>query len=292
MHYPKYYDPLYYPEYYPELFATPSSVKLWLETSLSSHITLCSSRHQPSGIKFSVQWRDPYYLVCSYVDGKLKQCTLSLEKIQSKNYSHCQIVSRLCRAPPPVPPSSSQILNLYSVIAQKEPAWLFHSNDLYRLHLSHLPAPVLLSAAKSCSRDPQKVLRNKTTYISTIIDHFILERNIFISAVRNGATTFSQDSLCIFVERTEQLYGSSVAALLREAPFQLSHRLRRLVHRPSSSGGLQWYHESIDELVRRLCTFSAGALLSELKKIPVHHYFLENLTEFYESNIHFGVERI
>ena len=48
MHCPNYYDPLYYPKYYPELFATPSSVKLWLETSLCSHISLCcpcSSRH-------------------------------------------------------------------------------------------------------------------------------------------------------------------------------------------------------------------------------------------------------
>jgi len=80
LHYPNYYDPLYYPECYPELFATPSSVKLWLETSLTSHSSFCSSMHL-SGVKFSVQWRDPYYLICSYVNGKLKQCTLSLEDL-------------------------------------------------------------------------------------------------------------------------------------------------------------------------------------------------------------------
>ena len=49
-HYPNYYDPLYYPKCYPELFATPSSVKLWLETLLCSqslispsavHVRLC-----------------------------------------------------------------------------------------------------------------------------------------------------------------------------------------------------------------------------------------------------------
>src|SRR5271169_4377008 len=84
VHYINYYDPLYYPECYPELFATPPSVKLWLETSLCSHISLCclcSSRHCLSGVKFSVQWRDPYYLICSYIGGKLKQCTLSLENL-------------------------------------------------------------------------------------------------------------------------------------------------------------------------------------------------------------------
>ena len=92
MHYPKFYDPLYYPECYPDVFATPSSLKSWLETSLSSHTTFCSCSRQPLGIKFSVQWRDLYYLICSYVGGRLKQCTLPLEKIQSKDYSHCLIV--------------------------------------------------------------------------------------------------------------------------------------------------------------------------------------------------------
>ena len=153
LHYPNYYDPLYYPECYPEVFATPSSVKMWLETSLCSHISLCcpcSSTHQLLGVRFSVQWRDPYYLVCAYVDGKLKQRVVSLEDLQSKTYVHCQIVSRLCRASLVVP-LSDPCIDVYSVIAQEEPAWIFHSEGLYRLHLSWLPAPVFASAAKSCS---------------------------------------------------------------------------------------------------------------------------------------------
>ena len=183
LHYPIYYDPLYYPECYPEVFATPS-VKVWLETSLCSHISLCcpcSSTHQLLGVKFSVQWRDPYYLVCAYANGKLKQCMLSSEDPQSKTYAHCQIVSRLCRASFVVPQSDSCI-EVYSVIAQEEPAWLFHSDDLYRLHLSQLPAPVLASAAKSCSRDPKNIPRNKTSSISKIIDHFADESSIRIEA--------------------------------------------------------------------------------------------------------------
>ena len=273
MLYPIYYDPIYFPECYPEIFATPSSVKLWLETSLCSHISLCrscSSRHLASGVKFSVQWRDSYYLICLFAGGKLKQCRLSLEDLQSKKYSHCQIVSRLCKASLPVPPSASRIVDLYSVIAKEEPAWLCYPVELYRLHLFDLPAPILSFAAKSCSSDtlPVKACRDKSSCISIIIDHFILERNIFISAMRNQTTTFSQESLCIFVGHIERLYGTSVAALLREPPFQLSPCL---VHRPSLSGGLQWFHESIDELVRRLrSSFSADALRGELKKIPAH----------------------
>ena len=54
-------------------------------------------------VKFSIQWRGPYYPVCAYADGKLKQCTLSLEDLQSKTYTHCQIISRLCRASFAVP---------------------------------------------------------------------------------------------------------------------------------------------------------------------------------------------
>ena len=40
--------------------------------------------------------------------------------------------------------------------------------------------------------------------------------------------------------------------------------------RPLLPGGSQWFHESINELVCRLHSFSAAALLSELKKLPVH----------------------
>jgi hypothetical protein len=273
MLYPKYYDPLYFPECYPEIFATPSSVKLWLETSLCSHISLCcscssSSRHHFLRVKISVLWRDPYYLICSYVDGKLKQCILSLDSLQSKNYSHCQIVSRLCKAPPPVCPSASQILELYSVVAQEEPAWLFHSVELLRLHLSHLPAFILSFAANACSSDTRKVYRNRSSCISIIVDHFVLERDLFISAERDQMTAFSQDRLCKFVEHIKRLHGTSVAALLRENQFQLSPCLKR---RPSISGSLHWFHESIDELVHRLCSgFSADALRGELKKIPAH----------------------
>lgn len=141
--------------------------------------------HYLLGVKFSVQ-----YMICSYV----------------------------CR-PSLVAPLSGQNVDVYSVIPQEEPAWLFHSENLYRLHLSQLPPPVLAFAAKPCSTDPQKVPRKKSSSISKIIDHFVSERNIFIPAVRNGATIFSQDRMCIFVDHTERLYGASVAALLRGPPF-------------------------------------------------------------------------
>jgi hypothetical protein len=152
--YPNYYDPLYFPECYSELFATPSSVKVWLETSLLSHIRVCLScrfTYSVVGVKLSVHWRDPYFLICSYVDGRLRQCPLSLENLQSKKYSHCQIVSKLCQTSVPVPPFANlnQNIDVYRAIAQEEPAWLFRSKEFYRLHLFQLPAHVLSLAARA-----------------------------------------------------------------------------------------------------------------------------------------------
>ena len=228
-HYPYYYDPLYYPEYFPEIFATLSSVRQWIESSLYFHISRptccpCSGYHRLE-IKISVQWRDPHYLICSYIGGKLKQCVLSLETgLQSKRYTHCQIISRLCTVTQLVPLAASHTDKIYNVISQKIPAWLFHSDELFRLHLSQLPFAVLYFVVKSCcaSGSPQKSSRNKTSLVSNIIDHFISERNVFVSAIRNGTIIFSQDNLCDFVKHTEKLYGTSVAALLRESPFLLS----------------------------------------------------------------------
>ena len=114
MHYPKYYAVHYYPECYPEVFTTPLSVKQWLEYSFSSHVSDCvaCSNYQALQVKFCVQWKDPYYLVCSYVDGKLKQCTLSLETIQSKTFCPCKIVSKLCKTSHQFILSSNESLSL------------------------------------------------------------------------------------------------------------------------------------------------------------------------------------
>ena len=82
---------------------------------------------------------------------------------------------------------------------------------------------------------------------------------------------FSRERLCAFVEHTERLYGASVAALLREPPFQLSPRLA--VHRPSHSGDLQWFMSLltcwfIDCVVAfRLMLYFK---VRELKKIPAY----------------------
>ena len=248
----------------------PSSVKGWLEASLCSHVSLCctcSFKYQLLSVRFSVLWRDPYYFVCAYTDGKLKQCMVSLEDLQSKKYAHCQIVSRLCGVSLITPLSDLGIGPVYIVLAQEKPAWLSYSGELYRLHLSYLPASVLALTAKSCSTDPKNMTHNKTSFISNIINHFLSECNVFLATtVRDGHVLF-QDKLYVFIEHTECIYGSSIAALLREPPFFLSHHL---VHRHSLLGGLQWFHESIDELVHRLHSFSTDELLCAIKKIPGH----------------------
>ena len=114
-------------------------MRQWIESSLYFHISRptccpCSGYHRLE-IKISVQWRDPHYLICSYIGGKLKQCVLSLETgLQSKRYTHCQIISRLCTVTQLVPLAASHTDKIYNVISQKIPAWLFHSDELFRLH--------------------------------------------------------------------------------------------------------------------------------------------------------------
>lgn len=203
--------------------------------------------------------------------------TYSLKIIVS--ISHCRIISKLCKAPPRAPPIACENgVDVYSVVTdtREGPAWLFQSDELYRARLSSLSASVLFSSAKSCSGNLHKIYCNRSSSISKIIDHYVLERNLFVSSVRNGNNIFSQDLLCDFVEHTERLYGIPVAALLREPPFKLSTCFER---RPHISGGLQWFHETTDELVRRLRKLSFKALLCELRKILAHRrpaYDLEN----------------
>ena len=123
--------------------------------------------------------------------------------IGKPSYSHCQIISRLCKAShAPQAPSANQINKLYSAVVQEEPAWLFQSEDLYCLHLSQLPAPILSFAAMSCSKDSKQVHHNKTSSIFVIINHFVLEHNIFLSDVRNApvAHTFV-NNLSAYVNR-------------------------------------------------------------------------------------------
>ena len=71
--YPIYYFALYFPDCYPDLFATPLTVKEWLESSLCSHICscyVCRSNFNLLGMNICVQWKDPYYMICSCIDCK------------------------------------------------------------------------------------------------------------------------------------------------------------------------------------------------------------------------------
>ena len=133
---PKFYDPLYYPDFYPEVFLNSHTVKDWLDSFLSSRVLyckICVPSSSVANIKISVLWKNVSYMVCLYLDGKIRQCLLSLEDLQSCRYSHCGLVSRLQRKvlsstkakPTPFlsPPSTlSHILDKEQV-----PAWLFYT---------------------------------------------------------------------------------------------------------------------------------------------------------------------
>jgi len=110
LYYFKFYDPLYYPELYPEIFATVDMVKQsWLEFSLASHVTVCGvclavSSCFISHIKFSVSWGEHGYLISSYVDGKFRQCVLSLEELHLKRAPSRHLNPVPPKRQKPVPP--------------------------------------------------------------------------------------------------------------------------------------------------------------------------------------------
>ena len=211
--FPKYYDPIYHPHCHPELFNTHTAVKEWLESALNSHVSVChacSTKRLNSSIKFSVQWRDSYFVVCSYLNGRIKQCTVTVKDLESRNFTHCRLFSRvygkcfpqkLSTAPP------LESTGTFDVIANEEPTWLFCSDTLYHLHLSPLSASVLAMAVKLCSQPgSQAIPRQKAMYISKIIDYFS-ECSRYISACRAKPSATPRDNVCSFVERMEHLYG-------------------------------------------------------------------------------------
>ena len=265
--FPKYYDPIYHPCCHPEVFETPTTVMKWIGSALNSHHEDChrciSKSINPS---YSVMWRDSYFVVCCFLNGKLKQCTVSPKDIESCNYSHCRLLSRLhgrCF------PTKSDIIsinpcmevnNIFNDVANKDPTWLYHSDATYRLHLSQLSRSILATAVKSCMQPGSKVVsRNKESYISEIILHFITERNTYTN--RNDLNIYS------FVDRMELLYGQEVASMLRETPFRITPYVNL---KDVCSDELSWFNESVDELVRRLLSFSTDSIMSHIKNIPGH----------------------
>jgi len=197
-------------------------------------------------------------VVCSYLNGKIKQCTVTLKDLESCKFTHCCLFSRLYgKCFPQKLPSTAlplESVRIFDIIANEEPTWLFHSDTLYRLHLSPLSASVLAMAVKSCSQPgSQAIPRQKAIYISTIIDHFFSERSRYLLACRAKSLATPRDDLCTFLERIEHLYGQDVAALLREAPFTIGPQVNR---ESICSDKSLWFNETVDELVCRLHSFS------------------------------------
>ena len=145
---------------------------------------------------------------------------------------------------------------LRCVLDKELPAWLFYTEDLYKLHLPDHSVPVLAAAASSCSLSSNvnsTVACNKSSYISKIVSHFISQRCQLVSlSSSNGLSCHA------FVDFTEQTYGPAVAASLREPPFALAS----LVDRSCNASTLLWFNEPIDELVRRLWTLTIESLLN------------------------------
>ena len=197
---------------------------------------------------------------------------VTLKVLESCKYTHCWLFSRLhgkCFPLKVLAALPLESTGTFNIIANEEPAWLFHSDMLYHSHLSPLAASILAMAVKSCSEGPdnQTMPRQKAMYVSKIIDHFSSERHRYILACRAKPSATSRVDVCSFVERMERLYGQDVSALLRELPFIINPQVNRESIRSDKPS---WFNETVEELASRLHSFSMESILLHIKKIPAH----------------------
>ena len=103
--------------------------------------------------------------------------------------------------------------DIFNIIVNEDPKWLYYPDATYRLHLSQLSMSVLAVAVKLCSQSSRQVIsRVKEMYITCIIDHFIFERNRYFSDSHIKFSANPRDNICRFVGRMELFYGQDVAA--------------------------------------------------------------------------------
>ena len=130
---------------YPEIFESPMAVKQWIESALNSHVLDCPGclfklECLNSSVRYSVQWRDSDFLVCVFLNGKLKQCMVTLKELESCKYTHCWLLSCLHERSLPLA-LKLETMSIFSVVAKKDPSWLYYSKESYRFHLSQLSDP-------------------------------------------------------------------------------------------------------------------------------------------------------
>src|ERR1700728_2693758 len=75
-----------------------------------------------------------HFVVCSFLNGKLNQCTASLEELESPYYTHCWL---LCGMGSISLSSPLEATNVFNVIENKDPTcqWLCYPNTLIIYHL-------------------------------------------------------------------------------------------------------------------------------------------------------------
>ena len=227
-----YYDPIYHPHCFPEIFESPSSVKQWIDSALNSHVSFCHaclSKGLKSSLRFLVQWQGSYFVVCSFLNSKLKQCTLSLTDLEQCNYTHCWLLSWLNGNLECLPLRPHVIQNLeaaadiFNIIANEDPKWLYYPDATYHLHLSQLFMSILAVAVRSCLQSSRQVISCvKEMYITCIIDHFIFEHNRYFSDSHIKFSANPHDNICQFVGCMELFYGQDIATLFREMLFTIS----------------------------------------------------------------------
>lgn len=88
-----------------------------------------------SSIRCSAQWRDLHssFVISCFMNGNLKQCTVTLKELQSYRYTHCWLLSRLHGKFIPLKldcdDASLETKGTFNVVANEDPTWLYrHCN--------------------------------------------------------------------------------------------------------------------------------------------------------------------
>jgi hypothetical protein len=106
------------------------AIKEWIEDALNSHVSVCPAcfgKYVNSSVRYSVQWRESLagFFVCVILNGKLKQCMVSLKDLQSPKYTHCWVLFRLFEKC--LLPKWRRVIftasptNVFNIVANKDP---------------------------------------------------------------------------------------------------------------------------------------------------------------------------
>jgi hypothetical protein len=268
--YPLYYDALYYPQFHSAVYASAHQFCSWLQQSLSSHYTTCARcRHLNPTVTVVFDGTS----LCIAMDGHRE--TFPCSYFESEVYTHCSVFRRFQIGNVRFSATAGCIAKLRQ---QDDPPWFHYDDASYQHNLQALPAPTLVSIAKSLVVR-QSSCRTKKDAIAVVLAHFFAKRQEL--SLMNGedlSALLSCVSLpvgCIPSRGTRiaayfcDVYGDHVATSIRCPPSLTAFiDVERTMAEASTSLQIPWLTSSLVDLSRALRTLKKPDILSSIHQQP------------------------